>query len=680
MPRSHLGTLGQVTDVSSASSALSPLGAAPPPGPACIHLSAAVLPDELARHAIGLANARGGTIVVGASAKANDSDEEKGAAGVQDLHPLMLTHAIFELSGGRLSVNVQSHRQPGGREVLSVFVPRAPYVLADPTGAVLAWDGYHLVPVSQAEAEPVADVDYTATIPPDASLADLDPAEVGRLRLFAERSGGQRSAPIAGLPDIDFLRELGLLVPSGGALRPNLAGILLAGTPAALKAHIPQSEVCFYHHQTLDVEFHFREDLLRPIPALLSRLAELIQARNRFTPVQVGLFRIEVWEQDETVYREALLNALTHRDYQLRDAVHVHLYPNRLDILNPGGLPGGITPSNILRHQPKRRNPLLAEVLARLGLIEQAGVGVDKMFGLMLRHGKEPPEFTTYPDAVELSLHSMGFDAEFVRFVARKQEELQTLSLDMLIVLSVLAREGEATRTTLARALQLAEDRTPRLLRQMEEARLIERAGVGRGIAYLLGAEAREALQQTGGLHKSLGSLEGPKGKAAPTPARSPSVRPAPALAPAHSTPNVWANGWGKTASAIGGLSQSVEPTSLSRPLLPAVTVPPPSMTSTGENDSSATAPIHEIGTGLATHSRPSRSETRDGPSRAEIRAIALALAREKGSVCNADLRAACGLTQAQAWRVLRSLLDGRHLERVGQGRSAAYRLPGWGG
>ncbi|WP_041221970.1 AlbA family DNA-binding domain-containing protein [Deinococcus proteolyticus] len=637
-----------MTDAASPPSALSPLGAAPPPGPECIHLGASVLPEELARYAVGLANARGGTILVGVGSE--------GEEGVQDLHPLMLTHAIFELSGGRLSVNVQSHRQPGGREVLSVFVPRAPYVLSDPSGAVLAWDGQHLVPVSQAEAEPVADADYTATIPPDASLADLDPAEVGRLRLFAERSGGQRAAPIAGLPDIDFLRELGLIAPSGGALRPNLAGILLAGTPAAIRAHIPQAEVCFYHHQTLDVEFHFREDLLRPIPATLSRLAELIQARNRFTPVQVGLFRIEVWEQDETVYREALLNALTHRDYQSRDAVHVHLYPNRLDILNPGGLPGGITPGNILRHQPKRRNPLLAEVLARLGLIEQAGVGVDKMFGLMLRHGKEPPEFTTYPDAVELSLHSMGFDAEFVRFVARKQEELQTLSLDMLIVLSVLAREGEATRAELARALQLAEDRTPRLLRQMEDIGLIERAGVGRGIAYLLGEEAREALQRA--------NLRQAMQAPAPVPVAAPAV---------PSGPNLWSGGWGKSLPAT-----AVQ-------LRPASQLPVGEIPTAAEQEEQAPRQATMPPAPRSDLTQPPAALTsRDaahlhGPSRAEIRAIALALAREKGAVCNADLRGACGLTQPQAWRVLRGLVQSGHLERTGGGRSAAYQLPGRG-
>ncbi len=281
----------------------------------------------------------------------------------------MITHAIFELSGGRLTVNVQHQRVPGGARVLTVFVPQAPYVLAAPDGAVMAWDGAHLVPVLPGEGEPVADQDYTAVVPPDASLADLDPAEVGRLRLLGRR------IEAAHLPDLDFLQELGLLVPSGGALRPTLAAILLAGTGAALRAHLPQAEVCYFHHATNDVEFQFREDLRRPIPALLLRLSELIQARNRFTPVQVGLFRVEVWDHDESVYREALLNALSHRDYTLRDVVHVHHYPDRLEIMNPGGLPGGITPGNILRHQPKRRNPLLAGGSGAAGAGRAGGCG-----------------------------------------------------------------------------------------------------------------------------------------------------------------------------------------------------------------------------------------------------------------------------------------------------------------
>lgn len=582
-------------NASSLPEAISTLGVLPPAGPSCVHLPLEVTPQELARYAVGLANARGGTVLVGANLADLKTAPERDAS---ELHPLMVTHAIFELSGGRLTVNVQHHRLPNGARVLAVFVPQAPYVLAAPDGAVIAWDGLHLVPVSPAFSEVSADQDFTAVIPPDASLADLDPAEVARLR-----SLGRRIAA-ANLPDLDFLRELGLLHPSGGALRPTLAAILLAGTPAALKAHVPQAEVCYYHHASGDVDFHFREDLLRPIPALLTRLAELIQARNRFTPVQVGLFRIEVWDQDEAVYREALLNALTHRDYTLRDVVHVHHYPDRLEIMNPGGMTGGVTPGNILRHQPKRRNPLLAEVLARLGLVERAGVGIDKMFSLMLRHGKEPPEFLNYPDAVTLSLHSPGFDADFVRFVARKQEDMQTLSLDMLIVLSLLAREGEATRPHLARALQLPEDRTPRLLRSMEGHGLIRKAGVGRGIAYQLSDEVQHAL------------------------GRAPQVT----LPPAE--------------EAAGVVS------------------PPARPEEAAENTQPARPP------------RSKRVLDPHAPSPAEVKAIALALAREQGRVRNVDLRNTCGLNTQQAWKILRKLVLEGHLKKSGTGtRDAAYEL-----
>ena len=582
-------------NASSLPEAISTLGVLPPAGPSCVHLPLEVTPQELARYAVGLANARGGTVLVGANLAELKTAPERDAS---ELHPLMVTHAIFELSGGRLTVNVQHHRLPNGARVLAVFVPQAPYVLAAPDGAVIAWDGLHLVPVSPAFSEVSADQDFTAVIPPDASLADLDPAEVARLR-----SLGRRIAA-ANLPDLDFLRELGLLHPSGGALRPTLAAILLAGTPAALKAHVPQAEVCYYHHASGDVDFHFREDLLRPIPALLTRLAELIQARNRFTPVQVGLFRIEVWDQDEAVYREALLNALTHRDYTLRDVVHVHHYPDRLEIMNPGGMTGGVTPGNILRHQPKRRNPLLAEVLARLGLVERAGVGIDKMFSLMLRHGKEPPEFLNYPDAVTLSLHSPGFDADFVRFVARKQEDMQTLSLDMLIVLSLLAREGEATRPHLARALQLPEDRTPRLLRSMEGHGLIRKAGVGRGIAYQLSDEVQHAL------------------------GRAPQVTLPPAV------------------DAAGVVS------------------PPARPEETAENTQPARPP------------RSKRVLDPHAPSPAEVKAIALALAREQGRVRNVDLRNTCGLNTQQAWKILRKLVLEGHLKKSGTGtRDAAYEL-----
>ncbi len=438
-------------------------------------LAGDVSPAELARHAVGLANAKGGTLVVGV-------DRDGKLEGAQDLHPLQLTHAVFELTHGRLTVHCASNTLEG-KPLLVVSVPKSPFVLATPQGEVLHWNGKSLEPLGASESEPMPEPDFTASVPPTSSLSDLDPLEVHRLRSVL---GTRRGAQLAELPDLDLLRAVGLLEGE----QPNLAGILLAGTARALQRYVPQSELDYYHHATPDLEFEFRETIQKPLPALLERLRELVQARNQYKSLQVGLFRIEVWDFDEVVYREAILNALVHRDYTSRDTVQIHHHPDRLEISNPGGFAGGISADNILRHAPKRRNPVLAEALARLGYIERAGIGVDRMYRLLLQHGKEPPEYTSYADSVVLTLRNPEFDEGFARFVARKQEEMGALTLDTLIVLANLKREREADKDALSKALQLAPAGLPRLLRPLEDAGLIAR----QQDTWTLSAEALAAI------------------------------------------------------------------------------------------------------------------------------------------------------------------------------------------
>jgi ATP-dependent DNA helicase RecG len=420
-----------------------------------------VSPTDLARHAVGLANSSGGTLVVGV--------RHGKIAGAEDLHPLQVTHALWELTSGKLTVHC-ANTTLEGKPILVVSVPRSPVVLATPDGEVLHWNGLQLEPLAAHALDPAPLPDFSASVPPTSSIADIDPLEVHRLRGVLE---SRRGAALAELPDLDLLRALGLLVGE----QPNLAGILLCGTSKALKRYAPQAEIDYYHHATGDLEFEFRETIHRPIPAMLERLRELIQARNKYKNLHVGLFQIEVWDFDEVVYREAILNALVHRDYTSHDTVQLHHYPSRLEVANPGGFSGGINASNILRHQPKRRNPILAEALARLGYIERAGIGVDRMYRLLLRSGKEPPEYTAYPDSVQLSIHNPDFDEAFTRFVARKQEEMGAFSLDTLIVLSLLKREQFAEKQQLSDALQLPLEQTARALRPLEEAGLLEKSG-----------------------------------------------------------------------------------------------------------------------------------------------------------------------------------------------------------
>lgn len=107
------------------------------------------------------------------------------------------------------------------------------------------------------------------------------------------------------------------------------------------------------------------------------------------------------------------------------------------------------------------------------------------MYRLMLRYGKEPPEYRAWPHAVTLVLHNPGFDAEFVRWVSEAQNRQGSFTLDYLIVAAAL-RRGPRPTAELARALALEPPQTRKLLARMEAAGLIVPEGQGRGRRWRL--------------------------------------------------------------------------------------------------------------------------------------------------------------------------------------------------
>jgi len=195
-----------------------------------------ISPEDLARYAAGLANHKGGTLFLGVS-------PEGKVLGAQDLHPLQVTHALFELTQGLLLPYVEVVEGPWGR-VLALHVPQSPAAIAVGTGRVPFWDGRRLseLKVGQSLPEP----DFTAQVLPAASLSDLDPVEVLRLRRILE----ERGSALAALPDLELLFALGLLERVEGEVRPTVAGLLLAGTSLALRRLLPQAEVSYYFHET----------------------------------------------------------------------------------------------------------------------------------------------------------------------------------------------------------------------------------------------------------------------------------------------------------------------------------------------------------------------------------------------------------------------------------------------
>ena len=190
---------------------------------------------------------------------------------------------------------------------------------------------------------------------------------------------------------------------------------------------------------------------------------------------------------NEGAIREAILNAVAHRDYRHAGSTFVRQFPRRVEIVSPGGFPEGITPENILDRQ-KPRNRRIADALARCGLVERAGQGANRIFETSLREGKGLPDFV-HTDAwqVSLTLHGELRDVRLVRFLERVAKGTQ-ISFDIhdLLLLDLIHRE-QAIPTYLARRL-------PALL----EWGVIERVGRGRGTRHLLSRRFYRFLGQSG--------------------------------------------------------------------------------------------------------------------------------------------------------------------------------------
>jgi len=296
------------------------------------------------------------------------------------------------------------------------------------------------------------------------------------------------------LPDQDLLAALDVLRDG----RLTRAGLLLGGSPEALRRHVP-AYVWTYLRMQSDTDYTDRADGPDALPVALARITERIMIDNPITTVREGMFHFEYRTYPEIALREALMNALCHADFRVAGPVLVKQFPRSLEIGNPGGFIGGISPDNILHHEPAARNPLLVEALARLRLINRSNLGVGRMFSAMLMEGKEPPTIEDQGEAVKVTFRAQSMSAPFRLFVAQEGDRGRILSLDHLLILNHLLRHAELETATAAALCQRPEAGIREVLSELERSfGYLERGGVGRGTYWTLRPELHGRLAGPG--------------------------------------------------------------------------------------------------------------------------------------------------------------------------------------
>ena len=232
-----------------------------------------------------------------------------------------------------------------------------------------------------------------------------------------------------------------------------------------------------------------------PILEVLDGALRLIRAHVRLTTVSAEGFRVlELPDITQWVAREAVLNAIVHRDYFLNQSIHLNFRSDYVEIASPGGFIGGVTAENVLRHAPVRRNPLLADAMQAIGLVERAGLGVDRIYEIMLTLGKDTPKYEADEANVRLILPTETHEG-FARFVDEMRRRDERLELNDLMILRSLMNRRSVDRWSAAEMLQLPENEAASSLISLRSRGFLVAEGRGRGTIYRL-ARRYAALMQ----------------------------------------------------------------------------------------------------------------------------------------------------------------------------------------
>jgi len=357
---------------------------------------------------------------------------------------------------GELTVNVQAlpslKSSEGGGEFIELVVDRSPNVASTSDGRYFLRVADTCVPVLGDDVLRLAN--ERPGRPWEAMLSGLsgDEVDADKLAGFVQRirASDRVKVSVKEKADDELLAHYGLT--HGDTL--TRLGVLLLGRPADRRAlgTAPLVQAIKYdeHSQKIN-KWTWDDCALSPVELVDAVWREVPDFRESYE-VAEGMFRRRVPAYDEKVVRELLVNALVHRPYTQQGDIYLNLHPDRLEVVNPGRLPLGVTPRNML-HASRRRNEGLARVFHDLGLMEREGSGFDMIYDLLLSQGRPAPVPEEGADWVKVTIQRRIVKPVVMRLMTEADERFQLTQRER-ITLGVLAQTEGLTARELAAALE----------------------------------------------------------------------------------------------------------------------------------------------------------------------------------------------------------------------------------
>ncbi len=470
-------------------------------GPRLVYLQTADA-EKIAENLVALANTEGGTIVIGLGSDGKPAGSRTESNEID----LILSHAdnlynppvaiekweeiLIDSQDIALETVADSSDNGGQSEesapalfpAYAIRVPRSTELHALADGRVLIRSGKINRPLGGQEILRLASAKNTGDFELEAVPgATIDNFSRPMIDEYLEKRVERTKRPYSG--EINrLLAEIGAINAEG---KPTVCGMLLFSEYP--QQWLPQSSVVFVKFVGTTPRgenglagYSRREELVGPLPRLIEATWNLIWSEMSISAVVKGLEREETYEYPQFAVREALVNAICHRDYRLRGRrIEVRMYSDRLEVISPGGLPGFITVENI-KDEHFSRNPRLVSGLFQWGYIEELGLGIDRMMEVMEQAGHSPPRFDARPYSFAVALHNERKTAELPEW-SRDTNHRQARALEYI------REKGSITNREYRGLIQAVSAETLRLdLVDLVEKGILNKIGAKKGTYYVL--------------------------------------------------------------------------------------------------------------------------------------------------------------------------------------------------
>jgi ATP-dependent DNA helicase RecG len=437
---------------------------------------------DLAKDCVCLANARGGVIFIGIE------DEDNMPPANQNIDPGLPTIIIKRISEN--TINVGTHAElvkaiNSGEYIKLTVLPSASSIAS-------TTDGRYYIRISD-NCKPVLPDELSRLLTDKAAFqwetkvtkqrkSDVD--ETKLLQLSADiKMSGRVSDFVKQKSPVELLEYYQM---SDGDYLTNL-GVLWVGkrNDRAKISYAPIIQFLKYDETGARTNKIVWDDFSLNPKEMIEAIWEQVPDWKEGVEISDGIFRKFIPNYEEEVIRELIANALAHKPYTTRGDIFINLYPDRLEVHNPGLFPLSVTAQNIL-HKTVRRNEHLSKIFYDLKLMEREGSGYDKMYEVLLSNGKQLPVPVEGEDRITVTIRKQILKNEVVKLVGRAIEEFQLRQRE-IICLGLIAQHTSLSAIEFSKVLNLPQQNAIRnWLGRLQDLGLVQSKGKTKGVEYFI--------------------------------------------------------------------------------------------------------------------------------------------------------------------------------------------------